>query len=209
MDQQSASEKKWTLTREAFDLLLAEFDRDRERAGAKYEEIRRKLIKFFTWRGCSSPVDCADDTIDRVAKKLLQGAQLLVKDPYLYFHGVALNVLREYWKDRERSVSSIEEMTPSKELAENPFHLKQRDEERLEMEQRLECMKECIRKLSPENLSLINEYHQGEKREKIERRRRLAERLNIPISVLRIRAFRIRAGLENCIEGCMKRKIRK
>lgn len=209
MDQQPASGKKWALTREALDLLLAEIDQDRERAGAKYEEIRRKLIKFFTWRGCDSPEVCADDTIDRVARKILQGAQLFVKNPYLYFHGVALNVLREYWKETERSVESIEDLSSSEELAENPFHQKQRDEERLDIEQRLECMSDCIRQLPPENLSLINEYHQGEKREKIERRRRLAERLNIPLNALRIRAFRIRAELENCIERCVGRKNRK
>ncbi|HEY7546699.1 MAG TPA: hypothetical protein VID27_17540, partial [Blastocatellia bacterium] len=134
MDQ-PASGKKWALTREALDLLLAELDRDRERAGAKYEEIRGKLIKFFTWRGCASPEVCTDDTIDRVARKIVQGAQLFAKDPYLYFHGVALNVLREYWKETERNVASIEDLSTSEELAENPFQQRERHEERIDTEQ--------------------------------------------------------------------------
>ena len=209
MDQQPASGKKWALTREALDLLLERLDADRERAGNKYEEIRQRLMKFFSWRGCASPEVYADDTIDRVARRIVQGAELLVKDPYLYFHGVALNVLREYWKEAERGVESIGALQPSQDPSENPIHTRQLEEERREMEQRLECMKVCIGQLALENLALINEYHHGEKREKIERRRSLAERLNIPLNALRIRAFRIRVELEGCIEGCVDRKNRK
>jgi len=209
MDQQPASGKKWALTREALDVLLARLDADRELAGAKYEEIRQRLMKFFSWRGCTSPEACTDDTIDRVARRILQGTQLLVKDPYLYFHGVALNVLREYWKEAERGVESFADLPLSEDPAENPFQTRLREEGERQMEQRLECMKLCIDELAPENLSLINEYHQGEKREKIERRRSLARRLDIPLNALRIRAYRIRVELESCIERCAGRKNRK
>jgi DNA-directed RNA polymerase specialized sigma24 family protein len=118
-------------------------------------------------------------------------------------------VLREYWKEAERNVASIEDLPASAEIAEDPFYQGARDEERIEKEQRLECMSDCIHRLPPESLSLINEYHHGEKREKIDRRKRLAERLNIPLNALRIRAFRIRADLENCITRCMAGKNRK
>lgn len=62
--------KDWILTQESFDALLAWLDPAREEAGRRYEEIRRRLIKIFTCRGCGEPEDLADETINRVSKKL-------------------------------------------------------------------------------------------------------------------------------------------
>src|ERR671938_30866 len=61
------------LTAEAFTKLLARLDPDRERAGEKYEELRRTLVKFFEWRGAPFPEDQADETFNRVARKLDEG----------------------------------------------------------------------------------------------------------------------------------------
>src|SRR5262245_29135467 len=61
--------RKWTLTQEAFDKLLATLDEDRERAGEIYLEIRSNLVRFFEWRGCPFPEDHADETFNRVAKR--------------------------------------------------------------------------------------------------------------------------------------------
>src|SRR5690242_7028531 len=99
--------KAWALNQEAFDKLLACFDTDRGRAGEKYEQIRRKLVKFFTWRECGDPEGYADRTIDRVSRRILEGSELRVADPYVYFHGVAINVLREYWRDRENRTARL------------------------------------------------------------------------------------------------------
>ncbi len=205
MNVSPAFKKDWVITREAFDLLLARLDDDRARAGEKYEEIRRKLVKLFEWRGCARPEEYADRAIDRVARRLAEGAELRASNPYLYFHGVALNVLREYWKEPEREGELIEDLLPSESPVNNPGELMEREARRLEKERRLECLDHCARKLPPENLELIKEYHQGEGGLNKERRRALAERLKLPINALRIRAFRIRQELEACIEGCLKR----
>src|SRR5204863_6195928 len=58
------------LTRESFEILLAQLDPDRERAGELYETIRRKLIRLFEWRGCACPEDLADETFNRGARQL-------------------------------------------------------------------------------------------------------------------------------------------
>ncbi|HEX4946430.1 MAG TPA: hypothetical protein VFZ34_07205, partial [Blastocatellia bacterium] len=68
--------KDWVMTPEAFDLMLMQLDADREQAGEKYELIRQKLTKFFQWRGCPSPEDYTDRTIDRVALRLWEGAEV-------------------------------------------------------------------------------------------------------------------------------------
>src|SRR5437868_5161996 len=85
--------KDWTLTREAFEQLLAALDPDRERAGLRYENIRRKLIEFFEARGSNSPADNADETINRVARRLDEGER--VQDLSAYFYGVARLLLKE------------------------------------------------------------------------------------------------------------------
>ena len=42
------------MTPEEFEALLAQLDPDRERAGERYETIRRKLVRLFEWRGCAA-----------------------------------------------------------------------------------------------------------------------------------------------------------
>ena len=63
MAANSAGRRKWALTQQAFDTLLAAFDGDREAAGEKYLEVRNNLLRFFEWRGCPFPEDHADETI--------------------------------------------------------------------------------------------------------------------------------------------------
>ena len=104
--------KDWSLTSEAFNRMLLSLAEDREAAGEKYEAIRAKLNKLFRWRGCASPDEYTDETIDRVARRLSDGAELRT-EPYLFFHGVALNVLREHWKQTGQApVVAIGSLSP-------------------------------------------------------------------------------------------------
>jgi len=52
---------------------------------------------------------------------------------------------------------------------------------------------------------LIMVYYALEKRDKIEARKALAERFGISINNLRVRLYRIRAGLEKCIRECTEK----
>src|SRR5262249_11475782 len=117
--------------------------------------------------------------------------------PYLYFHGVAINILREHWKRHEKAGEEpLNDLFPSRSLIVNPEEARQSDDARFEMEQRLECLTECARQLDHEEMELITEYHQagegvGQRLNK-ERRKELAKRLNIQLNALRIRVYRIR-----------------
>jgi RNA polymerase sigma factor (sigma-70 family) len=204
----SISRKKgWVITQEAFDSLLAELHPDSERAGEQYEKIRQKLVKLFQWRGCAIAEECADETFNRVAQKICEGTKLWADDPYSYFHGVALNVLREYWRSPEQTVETLEEWAPSRALSADPEEIMLRETEHLEKERLLECLNQCLQKLHPESLHLITEYHQGEEASDKARRKKLAQALGIPLNALRIRAYRIRVELEACVENCLKRGL--
>jgi DNA-directed RNA polymerase specialized sigma24 family protein len=71
-------------------------------------------------------------------------------------------------------------------------------------ESRLTCLRSCLQALSPDNRDLILQYYQGEKGEKIGNRKKLLERLGIPVNTLRMRALRLRERLQSCVEGCQR-----
>jgi hypothetical protein len=85
--------QKWMLTQDAFDKLLVALGGNRESGSEKYLEIRSNLTRFFEWRGCSFPEDHADETINRIAKKVAEGEQIL--NPSGYAMGVARLLLLE------------------------------------------------------------------------------------------------------------------
>lgn len=206
MDASPALKKDWVVSQAAFDGLLLTLDPDRERAGEKYEQIRQKLAKFFQWRGCGAPEEFADRTIDRVTRKLGEGAQIHTQNVYLFFHGVAVNVLREHWKEVQRNdVKALDDLPDSQSAgAEDPIETAGRKSELALRERKLECLDACVRRLPAQQLVLITEYHQGEGAAKIARRNQLAKQFGIPLNALRIRAYRIRGELETCISGCMR-----
>lgn len=187
-----ADSERWTLDAAGFERLLAFLDPDRDAAALKYEDIRSRLVKLMQWRGCTSAEEYADRTIDRVARRLVEGASIDVRDPYLYFHGVAINVLREYWREPART---LHDDTPVGEIAvEADAH---READRVELERYLTRLEVCLDELLPAQRRLLLVYHQGTGQ--IARRRALARELRIPINALRIRVHRIRVTVEACV----------
>ncbi len=190
-----APRRGWTLTQEAFDQLLAAFDADRESAGRKYLELRGHLIRLFEWRGCPFPEDHADETINRVARKLSEGE--LIREPAQYAVGVARLLTLEIHKERVKQQSAFDELARTEVAA---YELEAPDA-------RVECLERCLASLSPENRELILHYYQGEKGAKIANRKRLTDRFKVPINTLRMRALRLREKLLECVEQCLQKKL--
>ena len=205
MSDSPLHKRDWVLTPDAFEILLLNLHAERERAGEEYERIRQKLLKLFKWRGCHDPEEYVDRTIDRVARRITDGVELRVRDRYLFFHGVALNILKEHWRGPARDSDTLDDLPPSLSLAHDPDEMREREEGRQEQERRLECLDECLQSLSAESRDLVTKYHQSEGRAKIEGRKDLAAMLKVPLNALRIRVFRIRTELEGCVDGCLKR----
>ena len=184
--------QKWTLTQEAFDKLLLSFGDDRDSGGKKYLEIRTHLTRFFEWRGCPFPEDHADETINRIAKRVAEGEQ--IQNPSGYAMGVARLLLLEILKGRQREQVAITELTnTSTEAADDPD----------DGEERIGCLRHCLSGLTTENRQLITEYYEGEKGDKIQNRKKLVEKLGIPVNTLRMRALRLRDRLQVCVEDCI------
>ncbi len=72
-----------------------------------------------------------------------------------------------------------------------------------EHETRLRCLDDCLEELSAEDRVVILGYYQEEKRAKINFRKQMAGRLGVGLNALRIRAWRIRTKLEECVIKCL------
>jgi DNA-directed RNA polymerase specialized sigma24 family protein len=192
VDFPTPSKKEWVLTKEAFDRFLARLDMDRDKAGEKYESVRLKLLKYFQWRGSDSCDMEADETINRVARRIEEGENVYNLNAYIY--GVARMVDAEARRLRIRKY----ELDEASGLEVAPI-----EEEDPEVVERRRCFERCLGYLTDEERETITEYYQFEKGRKIEHRRKLADRFGISLNALRIKAHRKRINLEACVRECL------
>ena len=178
------------VTQEEFERLLAWLGDTPEAAALRYESIRQGLITVFIGRHCMDAEDLADETIDRVAKKLKDLAESYKGNPERYFYGVAKKVFLEYTRQKPVPVAL-------------PAPPKEPD---MEAEAYHDCLDKCLELLPPENCDLILAYYGEKKRLKIIWRRKLREQMSLKPGALRARTFRIRATLEKCVRQCMAEK---
>jgi len=195
------------LTPETFSKLLAWLDPELNRAGEKYEALRRRLITFFECHGSRAPQEHADETINRVARRIAAGEQVRALDPYTYIHGFARLVMKEAWRRMERADEIIAELSDSH----HPLASAEADgdpqQSAVLAEQRFECMQHCLRSLPTESRELLVAYHQGAGRQRIDNRNLLASQLGISLNTLRIRVHRLRQQLEACADKCLQTRI--
>lgn len=193
METPVTRKKQWILTAEAFDKLLARLDEDRERAGEKYEQLRLKLVKFFDFRGSLAPDEHADETLNRVTRKLDEGEA--IENLQAYCYGTA----RLYFLDvlKERKKVPLED---APELVQEAGFDRE-DEANLQYK----CFDRCLQALPAENRELILGYYEDEKRGKIDKRKNLAELFGLELNALRIRTCRIRTRLETCVTDCVEK----
>lgn len=180
--------KQEVLTQNNFDCLLDWLDANRTKAGEKYEMIRRGLIDIFDYRGCIGSEDLADETIDRVAKKVNEIKETYDGDPSRYFYGVGKKVHMEYLKKKR-----FAELPPVLEAPQST-----------EVETQYACLDKCMGQLTVHSRTLILQYYSERKQAKIDSRRNILKVLNLKPSALRVRVYRIRQTLEKCVKQCLE-----
>jgi DNA-directed RNA polymerase specialized sigma24 family protein len=185
------------LTADAFTKLLNRLDADRERAGEKYEDLRRTLVRFFEWRAAPFPEEETDETFNRIARKLDEGIEIVNLRGYC--HQVARLVCLEAFKGHESRRAPFEEIKLEAIATDTT-------DETAEKEQRLTCLDDCLRVLPVESRELITEYYSDAKRGRIDRRQALANSLGLRRDALANRAQRVRDKLEQCVTRCLKQK---
>jgi RNA polymerase sigma factor (sigma-70 family) len=179
--------KRGEITQSSFDAMMEWLDHDREQAGARYELIRRVLIRIFVCRGCSDAEDLADLTINRVIVKAEELVKTYEGDPALYFYGVAQKVVLE----------SLRRKPPP---SNNPPPSNGPEDD----EQDYDCLDRCMDDLADEDRKLVRRYYEEEKSAKIDNRRVIATELGISVNALRIRVHRLRTQLQACMRSCLE-----
>jgi DNA-directed RNA polymerase specialized sigma24 family protein len=181
--------------------LLAWLDDGADSRGEAYIEMRRRLVAYFDRRNRPFADDLADQTFNRISKTLEQSGSIAVRPPARYCYVVARFVLLEDIR-RSRRYVQVDETRDTLPLGPRP--VMPTDDRASVQEQRLECLDRCLHQLKPEQRELAIEYYRDAKRERIDRRRSLAERLGITMNALGVRACRIRNTLQTCVGACCK-----
>lgn len=190
--------KTSTLEQRDFDALLSWLSPDREEAGKKYEEIRDGIIRFFYFKGVTNPEDLADETISRVAAKVVTFNQSKKIKTITYFLGFAVNVLREHTRNFKREFVPLDAVQLVQALDE-VF--------KVEGDDRIEILRGCLKKISPEEAELLYEYYSEEGTEKIKIRKQLAREYDCEMTVLSVRVHRLKTRIGNCIKQVLKKKL--
>lgn len=178
-----------SLTAAGFVRLLEKLHPDPDEAASEYEHLRRALIRFFDWRGAWPSDECADEVLDRLARRLEEATAVTELRGYAY--GIARLVLLE--RRRGPRLTPLDEAPELATISTVPSS----SEHRLQ-----ECFDRCLGSLDGESRSLLLRYYEGERQIKIANRRRLAAALKLSDNALRSRVQRLRGRLEHCVQAC-------
>lgn len=185
------------LMREDFENLLGWLSADREQAGKLYEEIRQGLIRYFRFRGCSEEDFLADETMNRVARKVLDFTSDKNVETINFFYGFARNIYLEYRSRRRREVEFNPTLNYNRLNHQDNFDIK---------DERHKCLENCLKKLPETDGKLVVQYYSENKTAKIELRRKMAEELESNAGTLHTKIYRIRNILKKCIQKCLDGK---
>ncbi len=167
------------LNQREFDALLAWLAPARDQAGERYESTRRMLTRYFEWRRCVPADEYVDETIDRVARRLAAGEQIVSADPNAYFRGVARNVCFECRKHEIDGMRAARLCLPTAS-----------DRSPLPA-----CLEYCLHRMSRDRRELFEAYY-------LRRREELPASLGITPNAVRLRVFKEKRKLRDCIARC-------
>ena len=140
-------------------------------------------------KGFSDAEDLADETMNRVMKKLPEITDTYVGEPVRYFHGVARYIIRETVRRKEVAVDEVPVVSPEPDVHSDLY----------------DCLLKCLRFLPSEKRDMILDYYIYDGRDKIAQHRHMATELGITEGALRGRAHHVRGNLEKCIQQCVDR----
>jgi DNA-directed RNA polymerase specialized sigma24 family protein len=166
---------------DSFDELLMRLEPGCSSTQEAYARCRLRLVKFFQWRNCEDSEGLADDTITRFFESYAAGTEIHADNPYSFLYGIALNVFREFLRQK----TTIEKI---KRNWRPPIHV---------TDQYLDCKKLCFDRLSSDKRDLLRRYYGSS-----ETPEKTAEALRITVGALRLRICRIKAELRLCYRAC-------
>ena len=192
--------RHWAPGEASFHRLLAWLDEGTDTQGERYLEIRDRLVRYFARRNCLRPDDLADETLNRVARRLEEAGAIDDVVPAQYCYIVAKFVLLESLRQRTREAevawgdndADVLEKWTTQETPES-------------RERTFACLERCLEACTPAERQLIVDYYRTSSGKASQQRKELAARLGVTTNSLAIRACRIRSRLEACVRACCNR----
>ena len=177
------------LNAQSYSLLLRTLSPDEDAASLAYSKLLNSLVRFFELKGDSDGEQSADETLDRVSSKL--SGNVLIEDLTKYSFGVARLVFLE-------NLRKIQ----SQEKALKNYHL-ENDRQSIDDEtDDFSQMRECFDQLTRSDRDLLHKYFADMRRSELdEERRKLAASLGASQNKLRLKIFRLRRKLEDCVRS--------
>ncbi|MEP6922912.1 MAG: hypothetical protein ABI954_00490 [Pyrinomonadaceae bacterium] len=200
--QKPEPKKNWIVTSSAFHRLLDWLDEGSNSDGQNYLEMRQRLVAYFDRKNCQTPDEYADETLNRVARRLEEAGTIESETPAKYCYIMARFVFLEYLRDTNKNHVPLDEVLRQPQGVQ--LAATESSDEKQIKEKMLDCLDQCTNKLEPQNRDIIISYYFGSQQIKIENRRLLAQRLGVSINALSIRACRIRDKLEVCVGKCVR-----
>lgn len=197
--QTKVQKKDRKLTEQAFNRLLVWLDEGSDSQGQKYLEMRARLVAYFDRKNCSSPDELADQTLNRIARRLEEEGITEDDAPARYCYIVARFVFLEYLRRKQKEQAMVTDLGKQGHVN-APDSIDEAGEQRQRL---LSCLERCLNTLDSTQREIIARYYSGQEREKINNRRELAKQLGITPNALTIRACRIRDKLEVCVSRCL------
>jgi DNA-directed RNA polymerase specialized sigma24 family protein len=174
------------INEEAFEIFLQRLEPKLSDSKARYKNLRLKMTRFFEWKRCQDAEDLADETINRTMSFLILGKEIHAENPYSYIYGVANNIYKEYVRKqikREKLIRDLpDRLAPAEDLQ--------------------DCRIQCLQKLPPEKLKLLNQYYLN-----VEERDALPSELGLTVNALRLQIHRLKKELKLCHEECRKKLL--
>jgi DNA-directed RNA polymerase specialized sigma24 family protein len=187
---------RWQISHDGFAGLLAALGGTPQEAGQHYEQLRSKLVFFFTRRSLQSPEDLADEVLDRLARRLSEGLTISSVDGFVL--GVARHVAQEQAAIRNQPQSvdpSFFDNVPA--VLDTPIE-----------DERIADLERCLRRLPSLDTQLLRNYYLGDANHLMSARKRMAERLGVSPGTLRQRVFLIRKRLLDCVTTSLQKRRR-
>lgn len=176
----------WTIDEGDFERLLGFLAPERDVAAQRFVTVWRGLVKMFASRRCYEAEDLADETMFRVARKT-RTLKKFEGDFALYIYRVGRFIYREWLRRIHRPMPDLPPPPPEPD------------------EDALACLDECLARLPDDDREISVEYYRHEGRERINNRKKLADKYGLSSNALRIRALKLRAQLKLCVEECVRR----
>jgi len=179
--------KSKEVTRGSFEVFLKWLSPEQEKIGEEYENLRFRLITFFSSRRCFYAEELADEVINRIV--VIIGEEV-IENKIGYIYGVARNVYLESLRKEKNHVNIDDLSLPAKAPAEIDFSH--------------ECLQKCLQKLPSDRREFILDYFSEEKSQKIALHKKTSGDMQISRTALRMRVLRVKQQLSTCVKDCMK-----